>query len=265
MNLKEFIKGHIAYDSRLKKLLVSFYHLSKYRMWKPKKLTSMEVSTVLRRYSKLKKDVKFLQVGSNDGLESDPLREFIIQDRWRGVLVEPLPQTFERLLKNYASYENKDDLTFENIAISDKNDVMIFYYIDAQQANIPEGSANKFSSFDKNIPLKLKWVYPSVVNNIREIKIHTLTLSNLLDKNHLKKNLNLLHVDTEGHDYVILKQLDLKVTRPDIILFENLHLKLKDYKKCVQELRANDYILFEQNLDTLAIQKEFKVKIIDFG
>jgi hypothetical protein len=71
-----------------------------------------------------------------------------------------------------------------------------------------------------------------------------------------------LHVDTEGHDYVILKQLDLKVTRPDIILFENLHLKLQDYKKCVQELRANNYVLYEQQLDTLAIQREFKVKII---
>jgi FkbM family methyltransferase len=263
MNVKEFLKSRVAYDSTLKKVLVFFYHVSKYRLWKPRKLRRLEISAVLKHYSEMKKNIRFLQIGSNDGLESDPLREFIIRDRWSGVLVEPLPQTFQKLLKNYDSYANKADLAFENIAISDRNHVMLFYYIDAKKANIPEGSANKFSSFDKEIPLKLQWVYPSVVDNIAEIQIPTSTLSDLLEKHHLKKELNLLHIDTEGHDYVILKQLDLKVTRPDIILFENLHLKLDDYKECVQNLRQNNYVLFEQHLDTIAIQKEFKVKIID--
>lgn len=204
-----------------------------------------------------------MQIGSNDGMESDPLREFIMRDRWHGVLVEPLPDTFKKLLLNYNSYEFKTDLVFENIAISDKNDVIPFYFIDAVKAKVPEGQANKFSSFNKEIPLKLKYEFPDVENNINEISIETLTLDTLLKKHNLKTDLNLLHTDTEGHDYVILKQLDLKVTRPEIILFENLHLNLNDYKKCVKELRKYQYVLYEQGLDTLAIQRELNEKIIN--
>ncbi|MBA4057712.1 MAG: hypothetical protein C0490_23560, partial [Marivirga sp.] len=219
-------------------------------------------SSVLDNYSRLRKGVKFLQVGSNDGMESDPLRKFIIRDRWRGVLVEPLPGTFEKLLTNYSDYEFKSDLVFENIAVSDKNDVIPFYFIDAKKAMVPEGTANKFSSFNKEIPLKLKYEFPDVENNICEIGIKTLTLNTLLEKHDLKKDLNLLHTDTEGHDYVILKQLDLTITRPDIILFENLHLNLGDYKNCVKELRNHDYVLYEQDIDTLAIRHEVKNKIM---
>jgi FkbM family methyltransferase len=222
----------------------------------------MDVSAVLDHYSRLKKDVKFLQVGSNDGVESDPLRRFIVRDRWHGVLVEPLPDTFKTLVKNYDNYTHKGDLTFENIAVSDKNHIIPFYYIDAKKANVPEGSANKFSSFNREIPLKLKYEYPDVEKNICEIGIQTLTLDSLLTKHNLKKDLDLLHVDTEGHDYVILKQLDLKITRPDIILFENLHLTLTDYKNCARKLRDNEYILYEQGLDTLAIQHDLNDKII---
>lgn len=262
MDLKEAIKSRIKHDSKLKRFLVSIYHLSKYRLWKPKKLTSTDVSSVLDRYSRLKKGIKFLQIGSNDGMESDPLRQFITRDRWHGVLVEPLPETFKKLLNNYDNYEFKTDLVFENIAVSDKNDVIPFYFIDAKKAKVPEGQANKFSSFNREIPLKLKYEFPGVVDNINEIGINTLTLNTLLEKHSLKGDLNLLHTDTEGHDYVILKQLDLKITRPDIILFENLHLELRDYKSYVKELRNYSYILYEQNLDTLAIQRELHDKII---
>lgn len=115
----------------------------------------MDVSSVLDHYSKLKKKVIFLQIGSNDGLESDPLRKFITRDRWYGILVEPLPDTFKKLLANYNSYEFKSDL-----------------------------------------------------------------------------------------------------------VFENLHLNLNDYKNCVRELRSHNYMLYEQNLDTIAIQREWHSKII---
>lgn len=258
MRLKELIKPYIKYDSHLKEFLVSIYHLSKYRWWKPKKLRTIAFSEILDQYSKKKGKVKFLQVGSNDGVESDPLRQFIIRDRWSGILVEPLPETYKKLVQNYSSYPFKEDLAFENIAISDKNDELVFYYIDAAKAKIPEGSANKFSSFNKEIPLRLNWAYPSVEANICETKIKTFTLYDILIKYNLEKTLNLLHIDTEGHDYVVLKQINFSITKPDIILFENLHLKMKEYKKCVNELKKQNYILYEQHLDTIAILQDFK-------
>lgn len=262
MNLKERIKELVPPNSRVRSILVSLYHLSKYRLWKPSKLNSIPISAILDNYSKLIKNIKFVQIGSNDGVEEDPIRQFILRDRWQGVLVEPLPATFQKLLKNYDSYQYKQDLSFENVAISDASERKIFYFIDARKANISESSANKFSSFDKAIPLKLKWEHPDIENSICEIDIEAVNINTLLDKYNLKKGLNLLHIDTEGHDHVILKQIDFSITRPGIVLFENLHMKLRDYKVCVKALRRNNYILFEQNLDTIAIQYEYKDRIM---
>ena len=44
------------------------------------------------------------------------LREFILKYHWKGVLIEPQPDVFERLKANYAGLN--DALSFENVAIS---------------------------------------------------------------------------------------------------------------------------------------------------
>jgi len=59
--------------------------------------------------------IKFLQIGANDGLRNDPIREHILRNQWDGVLVEPIPGIFEILVNNY----NKlPELEFVNAAIS---------------------------------------------------------------------------------------------------------------------------------------------------
>jgi FkbM family methyltransferase len=256
MNLKDLAKSIVPSNSWIRRFLVSAYHVSKYRTWRPGKLRNTLISTILDNYSKYKTQIKFIQIGSNDGVDEDPLRQFILRDHWKGVLVEPLPATFQKLLKNYDDYEHKKDISFENAAISDKSGRKILFYIDAKKANVSE-SVNKYCSFNKAIPLKLKWKHPDIERSICEIEIETLSFSALLDKHNLRNDLNLLHIDTEGHDHVILEQVDFTVTRPDIVLFENLHMKLKAYRKCVKELRKNNYFLFEQKLDTIAIHQRF--------
>jgi hypothetical protein len=39
----------------------------------------------------------FVQIGANDGMGDDPVRRHVFEDGWVGVLVEPLPDVFERL------------------------------------------------------------------------------------------------------------------------------------------------------------------------
>ena len=48
-----------------------------------------------------KDDFFFIQVGANDGLMCDPIRQFIVKHSWGGILVEPVPDYFELLKKNY--------------------------------------------------------------------------------------------------------------------------------------------------------------------
>jgi hypothetical protein len=41
----------------------------------------------------------FFQIGANNGLTDDPLRQFVTKYHWHGVLIEPQPQVFQQLLK----------------------------------------------------------------------------------------------------------------------------------------------------------------------
>ena len=50
--------------------------------------------------------VRFIQVGANDGVFGDPLREFIKSFGWEGILVEPQPDVFHHLLDNYDGFSN---------------------------------------------------------------------------------------------------------------------------------------------------------------
>src|SRR6266702_2735109 len=62
--------------------------------------------------------IGFIQIGSNDGISGDPLREFIVASaKWHGAFVEPVPQIFEKLRQNYSHLRGRK-FTFFNVAIS---------------------------------------------------------------------------------------------------------------------------------------------------
>lgn len=69
-----------------------------------------ELYEFLKKFSAVNKTCNFIQIGSNDGLANDPLREFVLSKRWKGILVEPVPYLFDRLIDNYKGI---DGLYFE--------------------------------------------------------------------------------------------------------------------------------------------------------
>ena len=62
----------------------------------------------------------------------------------------------------------------------------------------------------------------------------------LLAKYKIEK-LDFLMIDTEGHDYEILKTLDLDHYRPEVIIFENNHLSKSDYQAALDQLTTKGY------------------------
>src|SRR5918997_825947 len=75
----------------------------------------------------------FVEVGSNDGHAHDHLRDLIKSGRWTGVMVEPVPEIFERLKRNYGGVEG---LALENAAVADRDGELPFHHI--RQAD-PDG------------------------------------------------------------------------------------------------------------------------------
>jgi FkbM family methyltransferase len=101
-------------------------------------------------------NIKFIQVGSNDGIQNDPLRKYILnKDTWSGLLIEPVPNIFLNLEK---LYENNSRVTVLNCAISDESSkILEFFFVSDDAKILGEGLPawyNQLGSFDKNNIIK---------------------------------------------------------------------------------------------------------------
>jgi FkbM family methyltransferase len=86
----------------------------------PRLALEIDFDYVLDHYLASREDPRpffFLQVGAYDGVIDDPLHERVREGSWHGILVEPQPSHFRRLMENYAGVEG---LTFINAAISEE-------------------------------------------------------------------------------------------------------------------------------------------------
>jgi hypothetical protein len=73
-----------------------------------------------------KQNLKLLQVGANDGLQSDPFRESIIRYKINSYVLEPIPDFFKMLSENYNDYPW---VKCYNLAITKNNGVEEITYV----------------------------------------------------------------------------------------------------------------------------------------
>lgn len=197
---------------------------------------------------------QIVQIGSNDGETNDPLRKLLLSRRhWRALFVEPVPYLFDRLTRNYP---RDPRFAFENVAIT-RDEGAVFYWVDASAkqhvSNLPPWF-DQLGSFDRgHITKHLDGILePFIVSS----PVRCMTLSQLLD-HHAIRHIGILHIDTEGHDWQVLSQLDLNVHEPDVILFEHRHLSPIDKQSSLQFL-AERYEIYDLGRDYLAIAQKTK-------
>lgn len=170
--------------------------------------------------------MSLVQIGAHDGKTGDPLHDLLVEHKdWTALMVEPVPFLFERLISNYGKEAR---FRFENAAIASETGLMDFYFLPAEaKKTLPDlpiyfdqlGSFNKAHIFAH---------FPGIAESlIATIRVPTLTLPELLAKHQLK-TIDLLAIDTEGQDWAILKQLDLSVVKPRVILLEHSHLRFEE-------------------------------------
>ena len=197
-------------------------------------------------------EVIFIQIGSNEGvMRSDPLCSLILKNRWKGVLIEPVPRIFEKLKKNY---EGHPQLHFENVAISDTRKTCDFYVIDETfkphlKNKAGELWGDRVSSLEKKHLFKLKEGLTE--EKVNTIQVQCVTLQDIVDKYELD-HVDVLHMDTEGHDAIILKSIDFNKIKPKVIVFEHIHITLDVYLSCLGHLSSHGYsVLYANSIDTV--------------
>jgi FkbM family methyltransferase len=190
-----------------------------------------------------------LQIGSNDGLKNDPLNFWINNFELNVILIEPLEDNFRKLQENYASA--KSQIHFEQIGISDRNEELEYFYLLDIQPSEPDWY-DQIGSFDYSTFISNISVEPQLLNRIGKQKIICKQLEAVLKEQKWEK-LDFLHIDAEGLDYTILKNLDLKTTHPLLILFETDWMKLYELKDLENTLIKNSYSIFTSGIDCIAI------------
>ena len=203
------------------------------------------------------RNIAFIQIGANDGLRNDPVREFIVRDRWRGILVEPVPSVFDMLQNNYA-YLSNPELKFINAAISSSNnDNLTFYtFDDIFLKSLPlEKSLDclRKASFDRrHVEKHINNINEDYSKVMKAIKVPALTVNSLVNKYWTEKKIDILVIDAEGHEPDIIKCIDFKTFFPEAIFFESHNLGAEK-GTLFEFLYANGYAITEIGGDAVAI------------
>jgi FkbM family methyltransferase len=200
--------------------------------------------------------VFFVQVGSNDATHGDPLRRFILERSWSGIMIEPVRYVFDRLVENYAGREG---LIFENVAVADANEAREFFYLGETDDDLPKWY-DRIGSFSRDTLLKHRSRIPDIEDRIVRCEVPCRTLETLLDQ-HGVDHVDLIQVDAEGYDFEIIKLIDFKRFKPAVILYEHKHLDEGDRAACATHLESKGYVRSEIGPDTLCVLKEVLIDL----
>ena len=185
----------------------------------------------------------FIQVGSHDGVMHDPLREFILQNNWKGLLIEPQKEMLEQCKNNYVDVDN---LTFVNCAVHPTESFVKLYKVN----NAQDYSHTGWASIDPN-----RFSNTIYENSFIEEKVKAKPLMKIINENKFFF-IDLLQIDTEGFDSEVIEMLDFNVYKPTLIQYEHKHLSNNQKNKTVNSLSSKGYFTIDKKNDTIAIQKE---------
>ncbi|MEE4488998.1 FkbM family methyltransferase [Streptomyces sp. BE230] len=214
--------------------------------------TNAVLHEFIEAYDGIRDHTFFVQIGANDGRHDDPLNPFVERSRWRGVLVEPVPYVFKRLTHTYA---HRPDLILVNAAVSSREGSATFYYLEETTDALPVWY-DQVGSFMLETILDT-WserMIPDLRERIRETEVNCLTFTTLCERSDVAR-VDVIHMDTEGHDYEILKSIDLVRYRPELVIYEHKHLDSTHRAAADAMMREYGYATAEIGYDTLCVQQ----------
>lgn len=204
---------------------------------------------LLRAFADAHPRATFVEIGSNDGKQHDPLRPILIARPWRGIMVEPVPYVFERLQRNYGDFPG---VALENAAVADRDGRLPFYHLreadGEERAQLP-GWYDGIGSFSRDTVVSHIRHIPDIESRLVVTDVPCLTFDSLCEKHGLGA-LDLLLIDTEGYESEILENLDLNRRSPRLLVFEHYHLSQEARDACRSRLLAAGYELLEEGFDT---------------
>ncbi len=211
-------------------------------------------SQILEAFADTYPRAVFVEIGANDGVNSDHLTSFITASEWRGVLVEPLPWVFERLRSNYEGF---DGLAFENAAVGDTDGRVPFFYVPPDQGkevlgdNWQDliGSLSRFEVEQSVTRFHNGFNVAAPDVEIQSTEVPSLTFESLCRKHGIEE-LDLLMIDAQGYDFKIVKGIDFERHRPRLLIFETILLNGDERREAKAYVERLGYETMDEHADT---------------
>jgi len=192
--------------------------------------------------------LRFIQIGANDGNCADPLRFFIDDFAWTGLMIEPRRANFSALQLHRGSNPH---LRLRRVAVDLAAGRRTIYDLSpAATASLPDwtrglGSFSRARLEQATRELDL----PDTV--ITEEKVETVSWDRVWEE-FGPGPCDLLVLDTEGYDLTLLRAAQLAAHRPRVILFEHACNSLADRIAFYRELLELGYEIATCGGDTTA-------------
>lgn len=189
-----------------------------------------------RKLAEHQTDVFAVQIGAMDGVRGDPLRPLLRRYQWQALLVEPMPDAFEALQKNYAGWPH---VVLANVAIAEHDGIHHMTRFTPQavaDGGVP-GWAEEAATF---MPERtaLAWQDPAMKE---QLEVPCMTLQSLVET-YAVDRMDVLQIDAEGYDWHILKQLNFERFTPFIIHLEIVNLPQEEQTRVTNLLDKQGYL-----------------------
>jgi len=176
----------------------------------------------------------FVELGANDGIAQSNTNFLERSLSWRGVLIEPTPTLFKRLVSNRATKNS-----FFNVACCSfeyKSPIMELIYGDLMTISIIQGLDVDIESHQKKAKK-----YLSYGDSEFKFTAPAKPLNEILAFSNSPKLIDFLSLDVEGAEYEVLLGINFKEYNFKYILVES-----RGIERIVTLLASHGYVLKEQ-------------------
>jgi FkbM family methyltransferase len=132
----------------------------------------------------------FVDIGASDGITIS--NTYLLEQKynWKGICVEPVQNSFAKLVKNRKAY-------CSNKAVFSKSNEIVKFDISHYNDNAELSGIQQFIDYHKN----------TVDRNKTTVDVITITINDLLEQANAPSFMEYLSIDTEGSELEILKEL----------------------------------------------------------